>query len=193
MIEEEENIPINGTVVRKASKKKASEVSDDSYSIVEQERMKSVIRHISHVQQSCSLLGERLILQGEVGMGRKLIANGFIHDNSKFYGIEWKHLHDDVKVESPELFASALQQHVLTNRHHPEYWDGIENMPRLFLAEMICDWHARSSEFGTDLRGFIKEVATKKFKFTLQGKVYKDLKYFVDSLLDQPFQKSTKK
>lgn len=154
---------------------------------VKEARLKSIVRHITHVQQSCTLLGERLISSGEEQIGHKLIAHGFIHDNSKFYGIEWTFLHEDVKAYAPEMFQMALTQHVTRNMHHPEYWDGIENMPRVYLAEMVCDWHARGSEFGTDLRSFIKNHATKKFDFKLQGRVYKEIKALVDLLLDPSF------
>ena len=150
-------------------------------------RLKSIVRHITHVQQSCTLLGERLIDSGEKDIGHKLIANGFIHDNSKFHGIEWLYLHDDLKACEPEMFQMALTQHQTRNPHHPEYWDGIDNMPRVYLAEMVCDWHARGHEFGTDLRNFIKNHATKKYGFSTQGRVYKEIKGFVDMLLDPAF------
>jgi len=150
-------------------------------------RLKAVVRHITHVQQSCTLLGERLIASGEVEIGHALLANGFIHDNSKLRGAEWLYLHDDVKEYAPELFHAALQQHIHTNPHHPECWGGISEMPRLYLGEMVCDWHARSSEFGTGLREFIKEVATKRFDFKVQGKIYKEIKKLVDMLLDPAF------
>lgn len=150
-------------------------------------RLKNLMRHINHVQQSCFLLGERLALHGEEEIGHKLIANGFIHDNSKFHGIEWMYLHEDVKETDGAMFQAALLQHIKNNPHHPEYWDNISNMPRVYIAEMICDWHARSHEFGTDLRSFIKDTASKKFDFPLQGRVYKDIKYFVDILLDNSF------
>ncbi len=152
-------------------------------------RLKFLLRHLDNVRANCLLLGERLIDKGEVDLGLRLIANGYIHDNSKFYGVEWEHLHDDVKEENPDLFLASAKQHISSphNMHHPESWDGIENMPRLFLAEMVCDWAARSSEFGNDLRDWIKDVATKKFKMTVQSKVYKEIKELVDILLDKKF------
>ena len=152
-----------------------------------EKRLKAVVRHITHVQQSCTLLGERLIANGEIAVGHNLIANGFIHDNSKLRGAEWLYLHDEVKEHSPKLFHAALQQHIHTNQHHPEYWGDIEKMPKIYLAEMVCDWHARSSEFGTGLREFIKESATKRFDFKVQGKIYKGIKGLVDILLDPAF------
>jgi len=60
-------------------------------------------------------------------------------------------------------------------------------MPRVYVGEMVADWHSRSAEFGTDLRKWIKEKAAKRFNFTLQSKVYKDIKFFVDILLEKPF------
>lgn len=145
------------------------------------------MRHIDNVRDNCVLLGERLIEKGEVDIGHRLIANGYCHDNSKFEGVEWEGLHTEIKENNPDLFKYANCHHVRTNKHHPEWWGGIQNMCRLYIAEMVCDWAARSSEFGNDLRGWIKETATKKYDFTLQGKVYKEIKELVDLLLDTPF------
>lgn len=174
-------------------KKNGNSLPKSKFSLVDpppelaEQRLKSVVRHITHVQQSCTLLGERLIASGEGTTGHKLIANGFIHDNSKFHGIEWLYLHEDIKKLDSDLFDAALMQHQTNNPHHPEYWDGIANMPRLYVAEMVCDWHARGHEFGTDMRNYIKTSATKKFGFTVQGKVYKEIKGLVDMLLDPAF------
>lgn len=150
-------------------------------------RRKKLLRHIDRVLESCTVLGERLIDQDEGHMGHQLIANGYCHDNSKFYGIEWLYLHDEVKQAHPNLFNAAWTQHVTTNRHHPEYWDGIGNMPRVYLAEMVCDWHARSSEFGSDLRAYIEQRATRRFHFDSGMRVYRDIKDLVNLLLDPSF------
>jgi hypothetical protein len=155
--------------------------------IVQNKRLDILLRHVNNVREDCQVLGERLIEKGEEELGRKLIANGLIHDYSKFGGIEWEHLHGDVKDSSPEAFKLAAHQHITTNQHHPECWSGIENMPRLYLGEMVCDLHARSSEFGNDLREWVKDVATKKYGFTPQGRVYKEMKEFIDLLLEPNF------
>ena len=60
-------------------------------------------------------------------------------------------------------------------------------MPKVYVAEMVCDWYARSSEFGNDLRDWIKDKATKKFDMTVQSRVYKEIKDMVDILLDVTF------
>lgn len=117
-----------------------------------------------------------------------LIANGMIHDNSKLRGIEWKYLHTDVKETNEEAFLIAHHQHITSNPHHPEYWPcGINEMSPVYIAEMICDWHSRSSEFGTDLWEWIKEVAVPKYKVSTSGKTYKIMKEFVDLLLERRF------
>jgi len=103
-----------------------------------EQKIDDIIRHIDHVKDNCLLLGERLVNLGKKDMGRLLIANGFIHDNSKFYGVEWDYLND--QTGSEELLQIAVSQHNRTNPHHPEYWGGIEAMPSLYVAEMVCDW-----------------------------------------------------
>lgn len=147
------------------------------------EHVDAICNHIENVQTNCKNLGEELIKVGEVDLGRKLISNGYIHDNSKFYGIEF----DGLFSEDKNILKLAVEQHNTTNKHHPEYWGGIKNMPRLFLAEMVCDVCARASEFGTSIRDWIDEDCMKKYKFTKRDKVYKDIKYFLSFLLDEPF------
>lgn len=146
-----------------------------------------VYRHINTVQQGCYKLAEGLIDEGRGNLARKLIANSLKHDSSKFHGIEWECLRTEVKESEPERFSMALKQHNNSNPHHPEYWDHINNMPKIYIAEMVCDWWARSTEFGSDLLEWIKESATKRYDFKLQGKTYKEIKYFVTLLLSDPF------
>ena len=150
--------------------------------------LKSLLRHIDNVKSNCVKLGENLIEQGEDRVGRLLIANGYCHDNSKFHGIEWLYLNDDTKTKSPDLFQAALIQHNTTNKHHPEAWEGgIHAMDRVHRAEMVCDWAARSSEFGTDLKDFLKDKAVKRWEMTIQSKAYKETKDLIEMLLDPVF------
>lgn len=155
-------------------------------------RLENLLRHISHVRENCELLGGRLIESGQEENGLRLIANGQIHDNSKFFGIEWEFLNDNTwpydNVDEQEMFEVALRQHVRGNPHHPEFWGKIKEMPRFYLAECVCDWAARSSEQGTDLREWVKEKATKKFGFTIRSYTYREIKGFVDLLLERKFE-----
>lgn len=174
------------------SEEKEQKVSAKEQAKIEKEnsiylaRLDSVVRHIQNVQSNALLLAERLIEQdNECELARQLVANSLEHDKSKLYGIEWDYLLSDDK----EKLKMAVEQHNKTNAHHPEHWGGIKEMPRVFLAEMACDIKARSSEFGTDVKDWLKEVATKKYDFSTGSKAYKDLMYFLNLLLESRFQK----
>lgn len=151
----------------------------------DEKHLNLLLRHIHYVQTNCLILGQKLIEQEkEIDFGKQLIANSLLHDNSKFSGVEWSFLRDGI---SEDKFKIALDQHQITNPHHPEYWYGIENMPRIYIAEMCCDWYARSSEFASDLWDWIKERACKKYEFSYNCKTYKQIKDFLTLLLEKKF------
>ena len=71
------------------------------------------------------------------------------HDESKFseeefepYAQKW---YGD-KKETGE-YELAWEHHYMNNEHHPEYWDG-EDMPYIYILEMICDWGSFSIASG---------------------------------------------
>ena len=160
------------------------------------EKIRAISRHIRNVSDNCIILGEKLIEQGDIELGKQLIANGFVHDASKFKGIEFEFMAPGTPTteESAKLkLKLAVHQHNTTNLHHPEAWSGgIKDMPDVFLAEMACDIKARSEEFGTNLREWIDESATKKWLFTKEDKVYKQLMKYVDMLCEKPFEDLSK-
>lgn len=176
----------------KNAKSQKSDKSEDIAPISEElkkyKQLEAIIRHKKLVIDACEILGKRLIERGngDEFNGRKLIANSYLHDHSKFSGVEWKSLIPD---DDNEKLKESLHQHVDTNEHHPECWGGINNMPKIYIAEMVCDWFARSTEFGTDLRAWIKDKAVPKYDMSPQGKAYKTIKDFVDLLLEQQFKK----
>ena len=152
------------------------------------DKIQDVLRHIQNVQNNCIILGEKLIDNGDHEMAKKLIANGLIHDNSKFSGIEF----EAFTSESPDpiLLKHAVIHHQKTNPHHPEYWaNGIKDMPQLYLAEFVCDVKARSSEFGTNIREWIDEEATLKFGFKKEESIYLEIMKYLDMVCDKPFKK----
>lgn len=153
----------------------------------DERHLESVLRHISNVRENCQLLGERLIEKGESSLGIELIALGLIHDYSKIHNRnEFKFLRESF-YGTPE-FNCALTSHITTNQHHPESWGNIAEMPRVYVAEMVCDWKSRSSEFGSDLVTWINEAATKKFEFSKRTKIYREIKEMVSILLDRKFE-----
>jgi hypothetical protein len=158
------------------------------------EKIRGISRHIRSVEDNCLILGEKLIAIGAVDLGHKLIANGFIHDASKFHGIEFEYLslNNPIEESNKIKLKMAVQHHNSTNLHHPEAWAGIKNMPDIYLAEMACDIKARSEEFGTNLREWIDDIATKKWDFSKEDEVYKILMRYVDFLCPKPFEDLSK-
>lgn len=159
------------------------------------EKLDALLRHIHNVQENCEMLGRKLIhmhqslskkeqaKSNDLHIGLMLIANSLSHDQSKFFGIEWDHL-----GKGDPLLRKAIVQHNHSNPHHPEYWGSIHSMPDVYIAEMVCDWKARSSEFGTDLKEWIEKEATKRWGFglvpphrdTVGSKIDKYLKLLLD-------------
>lgn len=146
----------------------------------------NLTRHIDLVRAACTLMGKRLISSGRVEFGRLIIARGYEHDVSKFYGIEWDYMHAG-KDTPKEQLSLAIHQHVRTNQHHPEYWGSIENMPELAVYEMVADWYARSQEFGTCLRDWINEVAVEKFQININGEVKAWIDNATNTILESAF------
>lgn len=71
------------------------------------------------------------------------------HDESKFseeefepYAQKWF----GDKKKTPE-YEAAWEHHWQNNEHHPEYWLG-EDMPYIYILEMICDWGSFSIDKG---------------------------------------------
>lgn len=151
-------------------------------------KLQKLIRHITNVQQAAELLGEKLIDRGEIELGIQLIGNSLSHDQGKFRGIEWQYLVAGT-FDRPETRLAA-RHHILTTKHHPEYWGGISQMPRVYVAEMVCDWYARSSEFGENIWEFVNGKALSRYQIDPQSDRYQWIKDFLDLLLDQPFEES---
>jgi hypothetical protein len=154
------------------------------------EKVRALTRHIRNVEDNCLILGERLIMSGEVELGHHLIANGFVHDASKFFGIEWEQLVVGLTTKEDEAklkLKMAVHHHKSTNPHHPEFWGDIKKMPSVYLAECVSDWKSRSEEFGTSLKEWVDDEATKRFKFTKEDSVYKEISKYIDLLCGVPF------
>jgi hypothetical protein len=138
------------------------------------------------VQNAAFLLADRLAQRGEFDLARRLVQRSLCHDSSKFEGIEWDYL--DVTKNDKENRGNlklAIHQHQQSNDHHPEFFSGgVNDMSRVQLAEMVCDWKARSEEFGSSLVDWVKEVASERYGFTTRSKVYSKIKFFLDLLLD---------
>lgn len=152
------------------------------------DRVNKIVSHIRRVQDNCILLGEKLIEQGEINLGRQLIQRGLIHDSSKFDSVEFEYLNLDDTHD--ERFKIALKQHQSKNQHHPEFYvNGIKEMTELDLCEFVADILARSQQMGTNIKDWLNETALEKYNFTKNSVVYKSIKRYLDLLIDPPFKK----
>jgi len=157
------------------------------------EKIRFLARHIRNVEDNCVILAEKLLEQGEIDLARNLVANGMVHDSSKFFGIEWDHLSTNQPAEeenSKLKIKMAIHHHQKTNPHHIEYWpNGIRGMPDVYLAEMVCDLKARSEEFGTSLRDYVENDGLKRWGISKETDIYKKIDKFITLLCFTPFQK----
>lgn len=154
----------------------------------DKEHLGDVLIHKDHVLENCIKLGNALIDRGDVKMGRKLIARGYSHDNSKLSGVQWLYLRIGADTESKE-FQMALREHITTEDHHPESHENIHKMTDLAVAEMMCDLKARSGEFSTDLQEYIDKVFLVQHGFTKSDPVYQKMMEFKALLCEQPFKR----
>ncbi|NIA09943.1 MAG: hypothetical protein GWP10_09485 [Nitrospiraceae bacterium] len=88
-------------------------------------------------------------------LAKKILLNCFSHDNRKVkIAIEFIHL----RTMHSEKFRKALDSHRKSSKHHIQYWDDVKDMPLDIVAEMVCDWYARSCEMGTSLRDYVDKM-----------------------------------
>ena len=151
------------------------------------EHLDDVITHQNHVRENTIKIGKALFAIGRHDLGRRLIARGHVHDYDKFFGIQWKYMRKGNEMNTH--MSLAIEEHVSTNSHHPEYHGSIHLMEELDIAELVCDWGARSTEFKTGLQEYIDGNAMEHHKFTKDDKVYKTIMYFKDMLCDKPFER----
>ena len=155
--------------------------------MTDQEKIDGLLRHINLVRENCGILAEKLIAKGEIELARGLLKNSFIHDNSKWSGIEWQFLADPQTTNKAGL-KYAIEHHQRTNPHHPEYWGNIKEMPLIYRYEMIADITARGSEMATSARDFLNNVMPKKYGFPKDGDIHKQLVEILDMLCPRPFE-----
>ena len=74
------------------------------------------------------------------------------HDESKFSEEEFEPYarfwyNDSDHYEWDPEYEAAWEHHWKHNEHHPEYWLG-QDMPLIYILEMLCDWGSFGLESG---------------------------------------------
>lgn len=162
---------------------------------------KRMLGHLARVYQNVIDLIENSGIPEKYGIDViKLLQNVAEHDRSKFrepqfskyVEIGWyyykKHTGEKYPLDKV-LSSSATILHIVTEQHHPEYWDdsfllvqgklnvndrdGLPEvpvdgtkMPLESVAEMVCDWRAVAQERGSSLREWADKNVNKRWLFT---------------------------
>ena len=152
-------------------------------------------------------------VEGVQKFGMKLNGRKFEgHDKDKFYDLHIpymlitlgynKDVKDDLGMdeEMDRFLRWATYRHVISNPHHPEYWDkenakvnadvaykdrdkprsviiDATKMPNNYLDEMICDWASVGAERGNSPQSWLENGKDTKWKFTDE-----QLKYMFDQM-----------
>ena len=136
--------------------------------------IKETLNHKQYVLQACDKMAEYLDSIGQTDLAVALLIRANIHDNSKIVGIELEKFVKiygnqesfiNPKVQLSESQKDIIENHWKNNRHHPEYFENIRDMSELDIIEMVCDWYARSLQYGTDFIDFVKTRQEVRFHF----------------------------
>jgi len=68
---------------------------------------------------------------------------------------------------------SAMDHHMKTNRHHPDFHSDPNDMTDVDMIEMVCDWTAMAQEFGQDggsARGWADKTIGNRLKLNDERK-----------------------
>lgn len=149
------------------------------------EKLSALIRHIKLVETNCNIIS-RATMDKDPEFAIAIAKRGRTHDLTKFDSLEFEYL-----WKGSKNFEIALLHHHCHNSHHPEHYaNGIYGMSDLDLAEMVADCTARGQEFGTDIRiwFFNDDKAPKKYGYLGDKEIYSKLEYFLNMLINQPFE-----
>lgn len=146
--------------------------------------------HVGYVMEAGRKLIKELLKKGQEKQAMELLQRIMKHDYSKsseseFYGLSA--FSDDVAALKDPMVNTVqdgkfqtIRLHWQNNDHHPEYWaDQMpksfvdetplvinENMPDMAIAEMCCDWFARSAQYKTNVWEFYEMRTKTRWKFT---------------------------
>lgn len=113
------------------------------------------------------------------------------HDDSKFSEEEFEPYAQKWFGDKKKSLAydEAWKHHWMNNEHHPEFWLG-EDMPYIYILEMICDWGSFSIKSGDmkELSKFYYEKAKDDEEKNLSEstkEIIEDILSKIDSIIDR--------
>jgi len=148
---------------------------DVSYMTDYEKMFRDTLIHKSFVSRSCEILAQYLDKVGATNHARMLRERAIIHDDSKINHVDElnalsriindKSSMTDAFVQLSAIKQDSIKLHWKHNSHHPEFFSSPEDMSRLDIMEMCCDWHARSSQYKTNFLEFVEARQKDRFHF----------------------------
>ena len=158
--------------------------------------LQELVEHKKHILDSCLKVSTYLLKNGEEKLALDLMKRAFVHDVSKltfqeFHALDAFDVHEKYSEDNHTKFTEEqlkfLKIHWKNNKHHPEYWDDVNDMKEIDIIEMVCDWHARSIEFNNNL---IKYIANRQLvRFAFPEHIYSKILMYAEILLDNTIDK----
>lgn len=137
-------------------------------------QIEDTIIHKQYVLESALKMFHYLCSVNKEDLGIELLKRASVHDNSKFEDKELyllSRLNDRLEAftepeyELNENQKESIKEHWRKNRHHPEFFEDSSEMTDLDILEMVCDWAARSAQYGTNLIEFAETRQENRFHF----------------------------
>ncbi len=148
---------------------------DISYMSEYEQMFQDTMIHKMYVTKSCEKLAGFLEREGAVQHAKMLRERAVVHDISKITCedelsalsriVNDKSCLRDSKKQLSPIKQDSIKLHWKHNSHHPEYYKTPIDMSKLDIMEMCCDWHARSTQYGTDFLEFVKNRQDDRFHF----------------------------
>lgn len=171
---------------------------NESKTDYQEEYEKYIIGHKERVKQFADWLKENLpdVFEGvDLEAFDEVIAE---HDESKFSDEEFEayalkfYGKQDINGKPLDYvpgYDEAWLHHWMNNEHHPEFWLG-EDMPLIYILEMLCDWGSFSIDKGdlTELSKYYYEQARDDEEKNLSDstkEIIEDILSRMDTVLDK--------
>ena len=148
---------------------------DESYMTDYEKMFRDTVIHKEYVKKSAEKLIRYLTKEGATNHANLLRQRAQVHDDSKMSFTDEMHalsriINDkttlkDASAQLSPIKKDAIALHWKHNSHHPEHYDSVIDMTKIDIMEMCCDWHARSTQYKTDLLEFVKKQQEERFHF----------------------------
>lgn len=148
-----------------------------------------LIEHKKLILDCCQTMSKYLYKNGQHELSKEILRRAVVHDNSKLDEDEMEKFLELRIKDKPFKNANSMLSdfekerikiHWSKNRHHPEYFEDISQMEEIDIIEMVCDWAARSRQYGTDLIDFVKTRQKNRFNFPKE--IYDKILFYCELL-----------